>query len=58
MAHLLIGWVAAIAGAGAQTGRYLHGMDEWHTEDIDIEVDRRLHVVCAEREVMDPSRGR
>jgi hypothetical protein len=44
MAHLLIGWVAAIAGAGAQTGRYLHGMDEWHTEDIDIEVDRRLHV--------------
>ena len=52
MAHPLIGWIAAIAGAGAKTRRHLHGMDELHTEHVDIEVDRCLHVVGAEREVM------
>jgi hypothetical protein len=53
MAYPLIGWIAAIAGAGAKTRRHLHGMDERHTEHVDIEVDRCLHVVGAEREVMD-----
>src|ERR1700751_4072911 len=37
MAHLLIGRVAAIAGTDTKTGRYLHGMDERHTEDFDVE---------------------
>jgi len=53
MAHLLIGRVAAIAGTGTKTGRYLHGMDERHTEHFDVKVDRRLHVVSAKREVVD-----
>src|SRR6201987_5945608 len=53
MAHLLIGRVAAIAGTGTKTGRYLHRMDERHTEDFDVEVDRRLHVVSAKRKVVD-----
>src|ERR1700747_3419707 len=52
MAHPLIGWIAAIAGAGAKTRRHLHGMDERHTEHVNIEFDRCLHVVGAEREVM------
>ena len=58
MAHPLIGWVAAIAGAGAKARRHLHGMDERQTEHIDIEVDRCLHVVGAEREVMDTAQSR
>ena len=53
MAHLLIGRVAAIAGTGTKTGRYLHGMDERHTEHFDVKVDRRLHVVSAKRKVVD-----
>src|SRR6202023_1280862 len=57
MAHPLIGWIAAIAGAGAKTRRHLHGMDERHTEDVDIEVDRCLHVVGADREVMNAAQG-
>jgi hypothetical protein len=58
MAQLLIGRVAAIAGACAKTGRHLHRMDERHTEHFDVEVDRRLHVVSAEREMMDAPRSR
>src|SRR6266436_3746435 len=57
MAHPLIGWIAAIAGPGAKTRRHLHGMDERHTEHVDIEVDRCLHVVGAEREVMNAAQG-
>jgi len=53
MAHPLIGWVAAIAGTSAETRRYFHRMDERHTEHLDVEVDRRLHVVSAKREVVD-----
>jgi hypothetical protein len=33
-------------------------MDERHTEHVDIEVDRCLHVVGAEREVMDAAQSR
>jgi hypothetical protein len=33
-------------------------MDERHTEHIDIEVDRCLHVVSAEREAMDAAQSR
>ena len=58
MAHPLIGWVAAIAGASTETGRHLHSMDERHTEHVDIKVDRRLHVVGAESEVMDAAQHR
>jgi hypothetical protein len=58
MAYVLVGRVAAIAGASAKTGRYFHRMDERHTEDFDVEVDRRLHVVSAEREVVDAPRCR
>ena len=58
MAHPLVGWIAAIARAGAQTRRHFHGMNERHTEHIDIEVDRRLHVVGAECEVMNAAQGR
>src|ERR1700730_10611302 len=58
MAHPLIGWIAAIAGAGAKARRHLHGMDERHTEHVDIEVDRCLHVVGAEREVMNTAQSR
>src|SRR5580704_19134266 len=58
MTHLLIGWVAAIAGASAKTRRDFHYMDERHTEHFDVEVDRRLHVVSAEREVVDAPRCR
>jgi hypothetical protein len=58
MAHPLIGWIAAIAGAGAKTRRHLHGMDERHTEHVDIEVDRCFHVVGAEREVMNAAQSR
>src|SRR5207253_11328649 len=57
MAHPLIGWIAAIARAGAETGRHFHGMDERHTEHVDIEVDRCLHVVGAEREVMNAAQS-
>ena len=53
MTHLLIGWVATIAGPRAKTGRHLHRMDERHTEHSHVEVDRRLHVVGAECEVVD-----
>jgi hypothetical protein len=52
MAHPLIGRIAAIAGPDAKTRRHLHGMDERHAEHVDIEVDRCLHVVGAERKVM------
>jgi hypothetical protein len=58
MANLLIGWVAAVAGPSAKAGRYLHRMDERHTEHFDVEVDRRLHVLGAESEVVDAPRGR
>jgi hypothetical protein len=58
MAHPLIGWIAAIAGSSAETGRYLHRMDERHPEYFDVEVNRRLHVVGAEREVVDAPRCR
>jgi hypothetical protein len=58
MAHPLIGWIAAIARASAKTRRHLHGMDEQHTEHVDIEVDRCFHVVGAEREVMNAARSR
>ena len=53
MAHPLIGWVAAITGARAKTGRHLHRMDEGYTEHFHVEVDRRLHVVSAKRKVVD-----
>jgi hypothetical protein len=33
-------------------------MDERHTEHFDVEVDRRLHVVSAEREMVDAARSR
>jgi len=56
--HRFIGWVAAIAGAGAETGRNLHRMDERHAEHIDIEIDGRLHVVRAERQVVDAAHDR
>jgi hypothetical protein len=36
VAHLRIGWVAAIGGASPETGRRLHGVDERHAEHIDI----------------------
>src|SRR5438309_243603 len=39
MAHPLIGWVAAITGPRAKTGRHLHRMDERHTEHFHVEVD-------------------
>src|SRR6516162_10072745 len=55
MTHPLIGWVAAIAGPGAETGRHLHGMNERHAQYVDIEVDRCLHVLGAECQVMDAS---
>ena len=58
MAHLLVGRVAAVAGASAKTGRHLHRMDKRHTEHIDLEVHRRLHVVSTEREVVDATRRR
>src|SRR5713226_4993240 len=58
MAYLLVGRVTAIAGAGAKTGRHFHGVDERHTEHVDIEVDRCLHVVGAEREVMNAPQSR
>src|SRR5713101_1618841 len=58
MAYPLIGWVAAIAGTGAETRRHFHRTNERHTEHIDIEVDRCLHVVGAEREVMDTAQSR
>jgi hypothetical protein len=58
MAYLLVGRVAAIAGASAKTGRYFHRMDERHTEHFDVKVDRRLNVVSAEREVVDAPRCR
>src|SRR6266478_8381833 len=57
MAHAFIGWIATIAGAGAKTGRHLHSVDERHAEHVDIEVDRCLHVVGAECEVMNAAQG-
>ena len=57
MAHPLIGWIAAIAGASAETRRHLHGMDERHSQHVDIEVDRCLHVVSAEREGMNAAQS-
>jgi hypothetical protein len=33
-------------------------MDERHTEHFDVEVDRRFHVISAEREVVDAPRCR
>jgi phosphosulfolactate phosphohydrolase-like enzyme len=58
MAYTLIGWIAVIAGAGAKTWRHLHGMDERHTEHVDMEADRRLPIVGAEREVMNAAQSR
>src|SRR5579875_3868459 len=58
MADLFVGWIAAVAGADAETGRHLHRMHERHAEHIDIEVDRRLHVVGAQREMVHAARNR
>ena len=46
------------ARAGAKTRRHLHRVDERHTEHVDIEVDRCLHVVRTEREVMNAAQRR
>jgi hypothetical protein len=53
MAHLLVRRVAAISGTCAETGRYLHRMNERHPQNVDIEIDRRFHVVSAECKMMD-----
>ena len=58
MAHPLIGWVAAITGPSAKTGRHLHRMHERHTEHFRVEVDRCFHVISAERKVVDAPRCR
>jgi hypothetical protein len=58
MAHLLVRWVAAVAGPSAKTGWHPHRMDERHAEHFDVEVDCRLHVVSAQREVVDAPRCR
>jgi hypothetical protein len=57
MADPLIRRVPAIARAGTETRRHPHRVHERHAEHVDIEVDRCLNVVGAEREMMDTARG-
>ena len=57
MADPLIGRVAAITRACTETQWHPHRVYERHTEHVSIEVDRRLYVVGAEREMMDTARG-
>ena len=49
----LFATVAAIAGAGAEPRRHLHRMHQSHAEHADVEVDRHLHVVGVQCEVVD-----
>ena len=58
MPQILKWWIAAISRANAQTGRNLECMYQRHSEDIDIKINRHLHVVGVQRQVMDtPTQG-
>jgi hypothetical protein len=58
VADILERRIAAIAGPGAQAGRDLERVHERHAEDPDVEVERLLHVVGVQREVVDAARKR
>src|SRR5262245_66562 len=48
--------VAAVRGAGAETGCHLERVHQRHAEDADVEVERLLHVVGVQGEVVDAAR--
>ena len=53
MAQVLERRVAAVAGTGAEARRNFQRVDQRHAEHADIEVERHLHVVGVQGEVVD-----